>query len=73
MLRQILILKFVRIIYTFVASLIMLNLDAYDQIVAYVKMLMTKLLTLSHGLLLRMRKRMISPPLLTLNCLTQRI
>jgi hypothetical protein len=29
-----------------------LNLDAYDQIVAYVKMLMTKLLTVNHGLLL---------------------
>jgi hypothetical protein len=29
----------------------MLNLDVYDQIVAYVKMLMTKLLTVSHRLL----------------------
>jgi hypothetical protein len=28
-----------------------LNLDAYDQIVAYVKMFITKLLTISHGLL----------------------
>jgi hypothetical protein len=51
MLRQILIFKSVRIIYAFVAYLIVLNLDAYDQIIAYVKMLMTKLLTINHGLL----------------------